>query len=315
MTEDEPMAACETIKQDIALNTDETLEDLQRAGFRMLQKKDGFRFGLDSVLLAAYAASFYSKRPNQPVRIADLGAGSGAVSLLLAARLPSARLAGIEIDSASADVLRRNCRLNRLEDRLQVFETDIRTIFVEKQGESSNTIRDASPGRIPDVEPSLSLTAGSFDLVVSNPPYRLPERSWRRPEPSRQQLAREEIQLTLDDLFEAARRLLKPRGRLVLVHQADRLPEVLAALAGHSLEPRTLRPVQTNLERAPAIFLLSALYQGKPGGFRLEPPLLIQEQPGVPGREITDWYGRELPLTQDELYHNIRIVPVEPTGG
>jgi tRNA1Val (adenine37-N6)-methyltransferase len=264
---------------------DETLEDLQRSGFRLLQKRNGFRFGLDSVLLAAYAASFYPVRADGTIRIADLGAGCGAVSLLLAGRLPTAQLTGIEIDPVSVDVFQRNRILNQLESRLEVVAGDIRRL------------------------PSTALPARTFDLVVSNPPYFRPERSLRRPHPDAQPQARQESSLDLDDLLYAASRLLKPHGRFVVVHQVARLPEILTALAACKLEPKTLRLVQSLPERAPVLCLLSAQYQGKPGGFKAEPTLLVNERPGVPSRELAAWYGAEPPLTREELRRGVRLMP------
>jgi tRNA1Val (adenine37-N6)-methyltransferase len=116
----------------IPVYPDDTLEDLQRSGLRLLQKKDGFRFGLDSVLLAAYAASLCRLPASRPLRAADLGAGCGAVSLLLSARLPGAAVVGLELDPASCDALRRNIRLNRLNGRLQAVQGDIRHLSMDR---------------------------------------------------------------------------------------------------------------------------------------------------------------------------------------
>jgi tRNA1Val (adenine37-N6)-methyltransferase len=278
----------------IPLYADETLEDLQRRGFRMLQKKDGFRFGLDSVLLAAFSSAFCQSEPDRNIRIADLGAGAGAVSLLLAARLPGAHLSALELDPASVDVLKRNCRLNHLDERLLVVHGDIRVL-------AAGTLKDPS------------LPAGCFDIVVSNPPYRLPGRSWQ---PSGHltsgkllyRQATEETSMSFLELIAAARHLLKPHGRLVLVHQVIRLPEILADLSQNSLEPKQLRFVQTMPDRSPEIFLLSAIFQGKPGGFRAEAPLIVFERQGVYSQEAASLYGLEKPLTKHELFQGLRVM-------
>ena len=260
---------------------DETVEDLQRSGLRLLQKKQGFRFGTDSVLLAAYAASLYAASPHRSLRAADLGAGCGAVTLLLGARLPGARILGIESDCASVDVLRRNIALNSLGQRVTALQADIRTL--------------AGPAwPLPDVP------RHQCDLVVANPPYRLPGHGVAPAAASRRQ-AREESSLPLEDVFCAAANLLAPGGRLVLVHQAQRLPDVLRMLPDSRFEAKTLRPVQSLSHKAPAVFLLSAVYRGRPGGFRLEKPLLIQSRPGVLDPETANWYGNEDPLPAQAL--------------
>lgn len=272
----------------IPIYPDETVEDLQRCGFRLLQKKGGFRFGLDSVLLAAYASCFGPKAGNQHFRVADLGAGCGAVSLLLAARLPGADLVGLELDNASFGTLQRNIRLNRLSGRLHAVRGDIRQL-------AAGTLT------------SGLLLPHSFDLVVSNPPYLLPGQSWRtggQSGPGSRQ-AFEETAVSLEEILAGAGRLLKPKGRLVLVHRILRLPDVICALRNCRLEPKTIRLIQSLPGRSPATFLMSAVSQGRPGGFTAEPPLLVCSRAGVWSPETAALYGLELPLSHDELYRGL----------
>ncbi|HBP38514.1 MAG TPA: hypothetical protein DD640_07200 [Clostridiales bacterium] len=285
-------------EEKLAFNLDETVEDLQRSGMRLLQMKQGFRFGQDSVLLAAYAAQFatsgrsaagISRKPAP--YIADLGAGCGAVCMLLAARLPQAHLVGLELDPASAEILQRNIQLNKISDRLEAVQGDIRRL--------------AAGEKI-----AASLQPQMFDLVVSNPPYFLPERSWQDGKPARQ-----EMMVSLSDLMLAAARLLKPKGRLVLIHQTSRLPDVISQARQIQLEPKTLRLIQSLPDRAPATFLFSAVSQGRPGGFLVEKPLLVFSRPGVLSPETAAWYGREPHLTPDELYRGLsRAALAPPTG-
>lgn len=255
---------------------------------RLLQKKKGFRFGTDSVLLAAYTAAFYGGNPGRSLMAADLGAGCGAVSLLLSARLPGARLTGIEMNPASCSAFARSIVLNRLEHRLQAVNLDIRRML------------DEWP-------PAEMICRHAFDLVVSNPPYGRPDQSRHRrtgPDSAADQRrpARVETELTLDQLAQAAGLLLKPGGRLVLVHRPHRLPDVLTALHNWRLEVKTLRLVQPLPGRPPAIFLISATKAGRSGGFRIEPPLVVTEEPGRLSPEVASWYGREAALTDEQLY-------------
>ena len=135
---------------------DDTIEDLQRSGLRLLQKKHGFRFGTDSVLLAAYAASFCTAgcaRQDRGLPIWVLAAAQSACCWRPACPWP--QLVGLELDPASCGTLERNSRLNQLTGRLQAIQGDIRDLAVWQAG------------------PTSSLQPHSFDLVVSNPPYRL----------------------------------------------------------------------------------------------------------------------------------------------
>jgi tRNA1(Val) A37 N6-methylase TrmN6 len=262
---------------------DDTVEDLQRDGLRLLQKQNRFRFGTDSVLLAAYVAALYGAARNRRLLAADLGAGCGAVSVLLSARLPNARIIGMEADPESYGTFERNIALNHLQGQIFARLIDLRLLTEQPW-------------------PFLDLQPHSLDLVVGNPPYLRPEQSLPA---GRQRQAREETELPLDGFLAAAASLLKPRGRLVVIHKAHRLPDVLTGLRSQALEPRTLRLVQPLPDRPPAVFLVSATYQGKPGGFRIEPPLLIEESPGCMGEETAAWYGREQPLLDVDLFRDL----------
>ncbi len=267
---------------------DDTLEDLQRGGFRLLQKRQGFRFGLDSVLLAAYAASFYSAPGKRKISVADLGAGCGAVSLLLAARLPGALITGVELDPISCATLQRNIDLNGLPERMTAIAGDISQL---------------ADGRWRDSR----LAAGTFDLVVSNPPYQRLKASLDGPNDCRRQ-ARAETTLDLGDLLRAAKRLLRPGGRLVMVHQVRRLPEIFGLMRDCGLEPKTMRMIQSLPDRAPITVLISAVRQGRTGGFAAGPPLLVCTRPGVWSDETAALYGLEPPLTSYELQQGLQTI-------
>ena len=290
------------------LQDDETVEDLQNGGMRLLQRRGGFRFGTDSVLLAAYAASFYPHPSQRPMYAVDLGAGCGAVSLLLAARLPRLKICGIEVDRPSCTTLARNIALNGLTGRMAALNLDICRLSA-----GSWPFSDAPAG------PFASLERGRFDLVVANPPYLRREQSIRQianPSACTSSSGRyeeDETELGMDQLLQAANRLLRPGGRLVLVHRAHRLADVLVSLRTWDLEPRTLRMVQPLPERRPFIFLLTAAKHGCPGGFQVEPPLVVSDRPGHLGKETAVWYGHEPLLSQEKLFQGL-MVSHDPTG-
>jgi len=261
----------------VVILPDDTLENLQRAGFQLIQKKHGFRFGLDSVLLAAYAASFYVKTPARRLLVADLGVGCGAASLLLAARLPNAQVTGLEIDAISFETFERNIRLNHLDTRLTAVRGDIRDLAAGKHDQAT-------------------LAAGSFDLVISNPPYETFQPARRQAASKEQQSrrrAREETDLSLSELIRAASRLLRSGGRLVLVHQVRRLPDIFCELRQYGLEAKTMRPIVTLPGKSPVTVLISAVRNGRPGGFTAAAPLLICSQPGIWSAETAELYGLE----------------------
>lgn len=255
---------------DHILAQDETLEDLQRGGLRLIQKVNGFRFGEDSVFLAAFAADLVKRK--KQVQAADLGAGSGAVSVLLAGRLPQVRLTAIEISSRPCAVLKRNFHLNQLDSRCT-----------------------AIPG---DVRDQTLLPRASLDLVVSNPPYRDPRRHLapaRLPDdPALAQewkAAVETTTLTLDDLMQSAACWLKPGGLIALVQRPANLPDILSAMRQNRIEPVALRAIAPLPGRAPTSVLVAGRLHGRPGSFRFLPDLIVNGSPGQPSPETRSIYG------------------------
>jgi tRNA1(Val) A37 N6-methylase TrmN6 len=160
------------------------------------QPAHGYRAAIDPVLLAAAVTLTRG-------RALELGAGSGAASLCLAARCPDIAIVAVEIDADTAALARRNAVANGFADRVEVVEADV----------------VALPAALRD----------GFDAVFFNPPFDTSARANPSPEPGRRR-AHVEGEATLATWIAAARRALRPRGRVALVHRADRLPEILALL-------------------------------------------------------------------------------------
>lgn len=222
-------------------------ESLLAGGLRCLQPRHGYRFSLDAVLLA----HFPSLKKRQ--RILDLGAGCGVVSLLLACRRPDAVLTALEIQPRLAALLRRNAELNALQERIRVVEGDCRRI-------------------------ASLLPAGSFDLVVCNPPYRAMA-SGRRNPGAEQAMARHEITACLEDMVRAAAFVLKTRARAAFVYPAVRAATLLRTLPAHGLEPKRLRCVHSFPGDAGRLVLVEAVYRGGEG-LAIMPPLYVYQEKG-----------------------------------
>lgn len=266
----------------IPLYQDETMEDLQLNGLRMIQKKDGFRFGEDSVLLANYVAQILHKTNQAKRSFIDLGCNCGSISLLLSAKLPNITLHGVEITSGAAEVFERNIRLNGLENRL---------FGVNKNW---NHLRDVFP-------------PAETDFIVSNPPYAVTD-SKISGEITDKRIAREEIYSSLDQLMEMSSYLLKPAGKAFFIYRATRLPDVLEGMRKYRIEPRTCRFILPFSQKAPTAFLISGQKFGKPGGFTIDKPLVLFDKPGHYTNEVIEMYGKFPPLTREELFSNIEHI-------
>ena len=163
-------------------------------------------------------------------KVCDLGTGSGALLLLLARRAEGLSLTGVELDPLSARTARDNLAANGLAG--EIVEGDLRT---------------------------APLPTGSFDLVVSNPPY-FPVNAGKSGG-----RARSEECCTLEELCAAAARLVKNGGRFALCHRPERLTDVLCTLRKYHLEPKRLKLLSHSPGHPPSLILVEALRQGKPG--------------------------------------------------
>lgn len=212
------------------------------------QPRRGYRFSVDSVLLADFAAPFCGGS------VLDLGTGSGIVLLLLARLCPGlSRGVGVELQPALLDFAQANIEANGLSGRLSAVLGDF---------------RENVPGA----------PAGAFDLVVSNPPYR-PVGQGRRNPDSQKEIARHEVACTMADLFRAAARFLAPKGRFAAVGLPRRLPEILALASASGLSLEAIRFVHPLPGRA-ANLLLFAGGRRKGGGPEVLPPLCVYAAPG-----------------------------------
>jgi tRNA1(Val) A37 N6-methylase TrmN6 len=168
---------------------------------RLRQPTQGYRAAIDPVLLAASLAAGFRGR------IADLGCGVGAAALCAAMRLPDAIVVGIERDPVFAELARQNVAENALTERVTVVAADI---------------RDAG-------------SQGAFDAVLANPPYLEAVRANAQVDP-RKAAATIEDDAALDVWVDAALARLRPKGMLAMIHRADRLDDLLAALRGRAGE-------------------------------------------------------------------------------
>lgn len=246
------------MEQRVNLKETERIDDLQRNGYRIIQDPERFCFGMDAVLLSGFATA------KDGARVLDLGTGTGIIPILLLAKTGAAHLTGLEIQADSADMARRSVALNGLEEKIDIVTGDIR-----------------EAGRIFD--------AASFDVITCNPPYMIGEHGLKNPEDAKA-IARHEILCTLEDVVSQAAKLLKPGGKLFLVHRPFRLAEIMATLKAYKLEPKRMRLVYPFVDKEPNMVLLEAARGGRPR-MTVEKPLIVYREPGVYMPEIYEVYG------------------------
>ena len=242
----------------IELKENERLDDLQRNGFQIIQKTDGFCFGMDAVLLSGFA----SVRKGE--KALDLGTGTGIIPILLKAKTEGEHFSALEIQEEMADMARRSVAANHLEKDITVVTGDIK-------------------------EASRIFGAAAFDVVTSNPPYMNDAHGLKNPDLPKA-IARHEVLCTLDDVTREAAKVLKPGGRFYMVHRPHRLVEIITALTKYRLEPKRMKMVHPYVDREANMVLIEAVRGGR-SMIKVEAPVIVYKEPGVYTDEIYDIYG------------------------
>jgi tRNA1(Val) A37 N6-methylase TrmN6 len=217
---------------------------------RLLQPRGGHRAGSDAVLLAA------AVEPLETGTVVDLGAGSGAVGLMIAARSRTT-IVFVEKDPVLAEMCRRNVDRNGLRDRARIIEADILAPASERRRHG--------------------LLAASADVVVTNPPYLEEGRSRSSPDAVRAK-AHQLPEGGIERWVRVCADLLKPKGRLTLIHRADRLADCLSylergfgAIAVKAIHPRADEPASR---------IVITAVKGSRAPMLLAPPLILHERHG-----------------------------------
>lgn len=242
----------------IELKSDERLDDLQRNGYQIIQKTNGFCFGMDAVLLSGFAVV----KPGE--KAVDLGTGTGIIPILLEAKYEGEHYTGLEIQDEMAEMAARSVALNHLEEKVSIVKGDIK-------------------------EASRLFGAASFDVVTSNPPYMNDAHGLKNPDIPKA-IARHEVLCTLDDVAREAAKLLRPGGRFYLVHRPHRLIEIVTALTKYKLEPKRMKMVHPFVDKEANMVLIEAV-RGGGAWMKVEAPVIVYKEPGVYTDEIYEVYG------------------------
>ena len=238
---------------------DYTEDTLFNGRIRCLQHRTGYRFSLDAVLLANFI------QPGPGERILDLGCGCGVVSLILAYRWPSVSITGLEIQPGLAALANKNVMLNNWQERIEIVPGDLREIMNY-------------------IEP------GSFDWIVSNPPYRRPG-TGRVNLGGEQALARHEQSADLRSVTKAANWAVKKRGRGVFIYPASRGAAVISELKNAGLEPKKMLPIFSYPGCTASLLILEAVKQGGEELMILPPFYVYDKRDGEYSPEMAGYYS------------------------
>lgn len=241
------------------INQDEIIDDLQLDNLKIIQKKDGFKFGVDAVLLSDFA------RVKSRFRVMDLCTGTGIIPFLLYGKYKPKEIYGLEIQKEMSDMAEKSVKLNSLEDRVFFISGDLKNHKLLK-------------------------TFDKFDVVTVNPPYKLNNSGILNPY-DKLAIARHEIMCNLEDVIAASRILLKDNGRLYMVHRPERLADIFVLMRKYKIEPKRVKMIHPKPGKAPNIVLVEGQRDG--GTYlKWDEPLYVHKENGEYTEEIHRIYGR-----------------------
>ena len=245
---------------EINLKENEKIDDLEFKNLKIIQNKDGFCFGMDSVLLSDFA-----KEIKKNSRIADLGTGTGILPILLSGKTENTKIVGIEIQKEVSEMANRSILLNKLENRIQIICEDIKNLKAKYE-------------------------QGTFDAIVTNPPYKKIG-TGKINEKDKKIISRHELTANLEDFISISNYLLKDQGSIYMVHRPERIADIFVLLRKYKLEPKVLRLVYPNIEKSPNLILIKAVKNAKPF-LKVEKPLIVYTSEGNYTEEILKIYNK-----------------------
>ncbi len=222
---------------------------------KIYQNSDYFAFSLDSIILANYSSIRLRDK-----NIVDFCTGNGIVPLILSRRC-NQNIVGVEIQEPLAEIAKKSVFYNHLEDRIHIICDDIKNFSMNHLNE--------------------------YDLVLCNPPYFKVEENSSFNLSYEKMVARHEVLITLDDICDCCKKILKDHGNICIVHRSDRLMDILNSFRSHGIEPKRIKFVHETIDKESTLVLVEGQKCGKVG-LIVDKPLIQYNSSG----SYTDEYKK-----------------------
>jgi len=224
----------------------------------IVQNTEMFNFSLDSVLLPNFATI------NKNVKnILDIGCGNAPIPLILSTKT-KANIIGVEIQREVFDLEKKSIKINNLENQIKIINSDINDIYNEFETES-------------------------FDIITCNPPFFKVNEQSNFNKNDYKTIARHEVKLNLDQIFNIAKKLLKNNGNIVMVHRPERLLDIVLTMKKYNIEPKRIQLVYPKTNCDANILLIEGKKNGNPG-LKIEPPIYSHNKDGEYTEQIKKFF-------------------------
>ena len=226
----------------------------------IIQDTDMFNFSLDSVLLPNFVT--INKKTQ---KILDIGSGNAPIPLILST-LTDAQITAVEIQKDVYELGKESIKINKLENRIDFINADINELYKEIDTET-------------------------FDVITCNPPYFKVNESSNLNDSEYKTIARHEIKLDLEKLFKIAKKLLKNKGNIAIVHRPERLSDIVSEMKKNNIEPKRIQFVYPSINSEANILLIEGTKNGNPG-VKILPPLISHKQNGEYTEQVKQFFEK-----------------------
>ncbi len=237
------------------LQQDLQVEDLHCDGYKIIQNKNMFCFGIDAVLLANFAKVKFKEKA------VDLCTGNGIVPILLHAKSKCENLIGVDIIKENIELANESCKLNGI--NINFINEDLKKI-------------------------TGVLKKHFYDVITVNPPYMANETGAKNIIDEKT-IARHEVLCSLEDIIKSSSQLLKYGGRFYMVHRPNRLAEIFYTMKKYNIEPKVMQLVQPFKNKEANIVLIEGIKNGKPS-LIVKNNLVVYEDVNVYTKEMSKIY-------------------------
>lgn len=226
----------------------EVLNDLLNyKNLKIFQNTEWFSFSLDSVLLASFV------KVNKKTKIIDFCTGNAPIPIFLHNKT-SEKIIGVELQKEVYELAKKSVSINKLDSKIQIINMDVK--------------------KLADVYES-----DTFDLITCNPPYFKYKKVSNINKNEIKSIARHEINISLDDIFCIAKKILKNNGKIAMVHRTERLIDIISSMKKNNIEPKRIKLVYPRENSESNLILIEGSKNGNPG-LKIERSIIVHNSDG-----------------------------------
>lgn len=215
------------------------LDYIPKTDIKMIHVDKSYTFGVDSIILLDFA------RMKKNKTLADIGSGSGILSLGANSYYDLEKVYAIEIQNEKAKLVKENLVLNKISN-IEIINEDLNKV---------------------------DLGTNTLDYIITNPPYyKITDNIGNKSEEFL--ISRQEKYLNLTNIFDFANKTLKDRGKMFMIHKPERMVEIFKESG--NLKPKRIKFVHSTYDKKPQ-FILIEFVKNANDGIKIEDPLIIYE--------------------------------------